>query len=173
MHTALRSIHRAKALTSVCKRNISQRRTLSNLHRILSQLKTAGDRNLSSQHFPQACRTTFSTSIFSCSDRVLMDVDTYRQDPAGVATGDASPHHDSSTHDLDRAEASLKALPAECISPGSSPRIPQAGDEKSDDAYTKRGYTSEIFKIELSNLPKKVGYKVSTRSSCACISFCE
>ena len=105
-----------------------------------------------------------------------MDVDTSRRDPIGIAAGDASHDHDSTTHHLDRTEVSPELLATECctntnkaISPGSSPEILRAGDRRSDDAYTKRGYTSEIFKIELSNLPKKIGYKVSMISSCACI----
>lgn len=91
----------------------------------------------------------------------------------GTDTVDASHERPSMSHDSDVATATLPPVDRqsgipdsnEADSPGSSPPhlSPQGGDSGGGmaDVYTKRGYTSEIFKIELSNLPKKLSFTVS------------
>ena len=93
--------------------------------------------------------------------------DEQKAEPARVDTGDVSHEHPSMSHDLDVATAASPVDHSgiqggtncnEGVSPGSLPQSPDDGGM--GDAYTKRGYTSEIFKIELSNLPRKIGFKV-------------
>ena len=101
-----------------------------------------------------------------------MDIDKQRQEPVAVDAmhaGDTSHDHDSISHGLDGASNSPvdhSGMPSgsdlnKAVSAESLPQSPQGDDRGTADAYTKRGYTSEIFKIELGNLPYKIGYKVS------------
>jgi hypothetical protein len=98
--------------------------------------------------------------------------DKQKVEPIGTDTVDASHECPSMSYDSDVATATLppadhSGMPDsnEADSPGSSPPhlSPQGGDGGGGmgDVYTKRGYTSEIFKIELSNLPKKLSFTVS------------
>lgn len=91
-------------------------------------------------------------------------------EPIGTDTVDASHEHPSMSHDstAELPPADHSGIPDsnEDDSPGSSPPppSPQGGDDGGGgmgDVYTRRGYTSEIFKIELSNLPKKLSFTVS------------
>ena len=95
--------------------------------------------------------------------------DEQKAEAVGVDTGDVSHEHPSMSHDLDVATATSPVdhsgiqSGTKGVSPGSPP--PQSPDDAGgiEDVYTKRGYTSEIFKIELSNLPRKIGFKVSNQ----------
>lgn len=96
-----------------------------------------------------------------------------KAEPTKENAGDASHDHPSMSHDLD-VDAATSPVDHSGIqsgtdskeedSPGSSPpQSPKGDDGGAGDAYTKRGYTSEIFKIELSNLPKRLSFTVSKK----------
>lgn len=108
----------------------------------------------------------------------VSDIDCKQKvEPIGTDTEDASHGRPSdmsrdSTAELPPADHSGIPDNNEEDSPGSFPphSSPQ-GDGDGDggggmgDVYTRRGYTSEIFKIELSNLPKKLSFTVSKYTS--------
>ena len=174
MRSVWRSILITRAITSISKRSASQRKTLSSVHCILRVQEEVifRDRNLSSKpFFPDIY---LPTSINTVTDRNLMDVDEQRGDPIGADVA-ASHDHSSVSHDLSEAASPGVAVDHfgiqsgtdhnEGITPGSPPQSTndqgdRGDDGEREDAYTKRGYTSEIFKIELGNLPLKIGYKV-------------
>ena len=102
-----------------------------------------------------------------------------KAEPTKENAGDASHDHPSMSHDLD-VDAATSPVDRSGIqsgtdskeedSPGSSPpQSPKGDDGGAGDAYTKRGYTSEIFKIELSNLPKRLSFTVSKKKFIACV----
>ena len=62
-------------------------------------------------------------------------------------TGDAALQQSSTFDDCERV------LPQH-------PSSHQEGDGEGDDPYSRKGYTSEVFKIEIENLPQWSGYKV-------------
>ena len=105
-----------------------------------------------------------------------MDVDDQKgQVLEATDGGDVSGDCRSMSHDLSGAAAPVvvmsadstdngkedegAAVSAEGGSPGNYQEEGRGGGEK-EDPYSKRGYTSEVFKIELENIPQRIGYKV-------------
>ena len=103
-----------------------------------------------------------SVSDIDCKQKVK-PIETGTVDASHERPSDMS--HDS-TAELPPADRSGIPDSNEEDSPGSSPphSSPQGdgdGGGGMGDVYTRRGYTSEIFKIELNNLPKKLSFTVS------------
>ena len=108
-----------------------------------------------------------------------MDVDKHKEDTITTEGKYVSHDQDSVPHDLDevtsvvdKVQSSTSDRREDCIAgtPGNA-----QGDGEKEDPYSKRGFTSEVFKIEVNNLPQRVGYKVHkhvAKAVCVCTCVC-
>ena len=100
--------------------------------------------------------------------RCLMDVDDCKEEVVKAPGSVEDVSHDcpSGSHDLVDGGPDTPVVSTEPTGTdvkGGAPSSPGNGREEGaerNDPYSKRGYTSEVFKIEVDNLPQWVGYKV-------------
>ena len=112
----------------------------------------------------------YSPGVCKVFIRCLMDAGDHQEDIVRAACGDVV---NSSALDADHVAAHNRQLVTGDATPQQSgtsddcekvlPKYPsshQEGDGEGADPYSRRGYTSEVFKIEIENLPQWSGYKV-------------